>query len=385
MAQAETFTFGIAALSRLMPLFLCLDAAGRITALGPTLAKLLPHNTLIGQKSGDLFDLKRPSRRADLAAIQAVASARLHLAFRSDPAITFRGLAMPLQGGGLMINLSFGIGVTEAVRRHGLTEADFAPTDLTVEMLYLAEAKSAVVGELRDLNLRLQGAKIAAEEQALTDTLTGLRNRRALDLALGELTRHGHTFGLMHIDLDFFKQVNDTLGHAAGDHVLRVVARILTAQTRSSDTVARVGGMSLWSSCPKCQTQPDLAKWRAGLSRILRNRFILKDNRVGSLPRSGRRFQPSIPVRRLIACSATQTMRFMPQSARAGGGRSSSRPRPTVCYQHDRRSADGRITPFRQTGLCKLCAAGSVRVQPRSLWHRLCPDQSMHKPVQSYG
>lgn len=242
MAQAETFTFGIAALSRLMPLFLCLDAAGRITALGPTLAKLLPHNTLIGQKSGDLFDLKRPSRRADLAAIQAVASARLHLAFRSDPAITFRGLAMPLQGGGLMINLSFGIGVTEAVRRHGLTEADFAPTDLTVEMLYLAEAKSAVVGELRDLNLRLQGAKIAAEEQALTDTLTGLRNRRALDIALGELTRHGHAFGLMHIDLDFFKQVNDTLGHAAGDHVLRVVARILTAQTRSSDTVARVGG-----------------------------------------------------------------------------------------------------------------------------------------------
>jgi diguanylate cyclase (GGDEF)-like protein len=141
-----------------------------------------------------------------------------------------------------MINLSFGIGVTEAVRRHGLTEVDFAPTDLTVEMLYLAEAKSAVVGELRDLNLRLQGAKIAAEEQALTDTLTGLRNRRALDIALGELTRHGHAFGLMHIDLDFFKQVNDTLGHAAGDHVLRVVARILTAQTRSSDTVARVGG-----------------------------------------------------------------------------------------------------------------------------------------------
>ena len=58
------------------------------------------------------------------------------------------------------------------MRRYSLTAAHFAPTDLTIELLYLVEAKSAVVGELRDLNLRLQGAKIAAEEQALTDTLT---------------------------------------------------------------------------------------------------------------------------------------------------------------------------------------------------------------------
>jgi diguanylate cyclase (GGDEF)-like protein len=242
MAQADQFTLGAQALSRLMPLFLCLDAEGRITALGPTLAKLLPDSNPIGQRFDDLFDLKRPARRSDLQGLRAVVGERLHLAFRHDPAITFRGLAMPTEGGGLLVNLSFGIAVTDAVRRHGLTDADFSPTDLTVEMLYLVEAKSAVVGELRDLNLRLQGAKSAAEEQALTDTLTGLRNRRALDIALGELTRHGLAFGLMHIDLDFFKQVNDTLGHAAGDHVLRSVAQTLTLETRSSDTVTRVGG-----------------------------------------------------------------------------------------------------------------------------------------------
>lgn len=155
---------------------------------------------------------------------------------------------VPTLDGGAFLNLSFGIGVAEAVRRHALTVEDFAATDLTVEMLYLVEAKTAVMDELRNLNRRLQGAKVAAEEQALTDQLTGLRNRRALDLQMKALIRLGASFGLMHIDLDFFKQVNDTLGHAAGDHVLREVARVLTQETRATDMAARVGGMSSWSS-----------------------------------------------------------------------------------------------------------------------------------------
>lgn len=230
------------ALSRLMPLYLALDGAGRIIGLGPTLAKVLPDTAPLGQDFDALFDVRRPMRQGGATGLTSVAGERLHLALRHDPAVTFRGLAMPVAGGGLLVNLSFGISVTEAVRRHALTDADFAPTDLTVEMLYLVEAKSAVVGELHNLNLRLQGAKIAAEEQALTDTLTGLRNRRALDMTLGDLTRHGQAFGLMHIDLDFFKQVNDSLGHAAGDHVLRAVALTLISETRASDTVARVGG-----------------------------------------------------------------------------------------------------------------------------------------------
>ena len=154
---------------------------------------------------------------------------------------------MPLgPGQGMLVNLSFGIAVAEAVRDHALTDADFAVTDLAIELLYLHEAKSAVMDELNGLNLRLQAARAAAEEQALTDPLTGLANRRALEIALCQaaetVVRGGRPFALMHLDLDFFKSVNDTLGHAAGDHVLTEVARVLREETRHEDVIARVGG-----------------------------------------------------------------------------------------------------------------------------------------------
>lgn len=232
------------ALDYLMPLHLRLDPDGRIAGVGPTLAKLATDKPLVGEGFFAAFDLRRPAGVTSMAELTKRAGQRLQLSLRGAvPALSFRGLALPTAAGqGMLLNLSFGIGVIEAVRNHVLTDADFSPTDLAVEMLYLVEAKSAVMEELRSLNQRLQGAKLAAETQALTDTLTGLRNRRALDLMLVELTRNRATFGLMHIDLDFFKAVNDTLGHAAGDHVLRAVATLLKQESRAEDLVARVGG-----------------------------------------------------------------------------------------------------------------------------------------------
>ncbi len=239
---APPLSFRPAVLARLMPMFVAMDDAGKITAIGPTLAQLLPQPTVLGRNFFDVMQLRRPAEIASVADLARHMGDRLHLTPIGIDGIALRGLAVPLQGGGVVINLSFGIGVIDAVRQHALTDADFAPTDLAVEMLYLVEAKSAVMAELRNLNLRLQGAKLAAEEQALSDTLTGLRNRRALDASLGGMIAQGTGFGLMHIDLDFFKQVNDTRGHAAGDHVLRAVAQVLLRETRITDTVARVGG-----------------------------------------------------------------------------------------------------------------------------------------------
>lgn len=239
----EELGLGAGALGALMPMYLALCGAGHIRGCGPTMAKLFRGLPLLGAPFFEVFDLRRPSGLTDMAALCAHAGQRLYLAARDLPGTGFRGMAVPVScGGGLLLNLSFGIGIMDAVRDHQLTDADFAATDLAVELLYVVEAKSAVMDELRDLNLRLQGAKIMAEEQALTDTLTGLRNRRALDLALDSVITGGVPFGLIHLDLDYFKAVNDTLGHAAGDHVLRAVAQMLSAETRSNDLVARVGG-----------------------------------------------------------------------------------------------------------------------------------------------
>lgn len=231
-----------AAMSSLMPMYLGVDREGRIRAMGPSLRKVLGRPSPMGRSLFDVVGIRRPAGIETLEKLRLSAGMQLHLNLRAQPEVTLRGLAMPIDDGALLMNLSFGIGVLDAVRRYGLNAAHFAATDLTIELLYLVEAKAAVMSELNSLNNRLYGAKHAAEEQAMTDMLTGLRNRRALDLVLSRMLDQRAEFGLIHLDLDYFKAVNDTYGHAAGDYVLCEVAAILCRLSRSTDTIARVGG-----------------------------------------------------------------------------------------------------------------------------------------------
>ncbi|MDD2761545.1 MAG: EAL domain-containing protein, partial [Methylomonas sp.] len=84
------------------------------------------------------------------------------------------------------------------------------------------------------------------EHQAYHDTLTGLANRVTFDdhlrLAIDQAKRHGQRLAVMFLDLDRFKVINDTLGHAVGDKLLIEVSRSLSACLRESDTLARLGG-----------------------------------------------------------------------------------------------------------------------------------------------
>ncbi|MFG6582369.1 diguanylate cyclase domain-containing protein [Sulfitobacter sp. 1A12779] len=231
-----------AVLDKLCPMHLLLSASGRIRHAGPTIQKLRSQAPLAGRRFLDTVTVKRPRGIAGMEDLRRAAGVKLHLAFRDAPRTELKGLLVPLGDRRLIVNLSFGISIFDGVQDYALTNADFAATDLAIEMLYLMEAKSAAMEASRRLNLRLQEARIAAEEQAFTDTLTGLKNRRALNAVLERLITAGEGFAVMHVDLDYFKAVNDRLGHAAGDHVLQVVAHIMQQETRSSDMVVRLGG-----------------------------------------------------------------------------------------------------------------------------------------------
>lgn len=231
------------ALDILCPMHLRLTESGHIIHAAPTLLKLRKDTDLIGKRFLEIFQLDRPRSVTTMSELMARARSKLHMGFHDAPHTALKGVLVRLpKGQGALVNLSFGISVVEGVQDYGLTSADFAATDLAIEMLYLVEAKSAAMEASRQLNERLQGAKLAAEEQASTDTLTGLHNRRAADRTLENRTAEKRGFALMHLDLDFFKSVNDTKGHAAGDHVLQEVAKVMRAETRKGDMIARVGG-----------------------------------------------------------------------------------------------------------------------------------------------
>ena len=232
------------ALDQLMPMHLWFAATGEVLHTGPTLTKIAGGVDLRGHPLLDAVEILRPRVAPGLSALLSLEGARLRLCLRCKPDLPLRGMivALPAGGGGL-INLSLGLSFARAVSDCNLTLKDFTPCDQTVDLLYLREANAAIAEESRNLTDRLQSARAAAEQQALTDTLTGLANRRAMDAALQAMVEEPLPhFGLMHLDLDFFKEVNDTFGHAAGDAVLARAADILRAEIRAGDIVARVGG-----------------------------------------------------------------------------------------------------------------------------------------------
>ncbi|WP_294225956.1 diguanylate cyclase [uncultured Shimia sp.] len=242
MSDTQDHSETLATLDVLCPMHVCLDKFGKITHAGPTVTKLYGEHSILGIRFLEAFELNRPHSITSMETLLAAAGKKLHLKKRVEPQTGLKGVLMPCAEGGAIVNLSFGISILDAVQEYSLSASDFAATDLTIEMLYLVEAKSAAMEAHRKLNQRLQGAKIAAEEQAYTDTLTGLKNRRALDHILPRMVEDRTPFGLLHVDLDFFKEVNDTKGHAAGDIVLQHVAKVLVDSSRGDDVVARVGG-----------------------------------------------------------------------------------------------------------------------------------------------
>lgn len=121
---------------------------------------------------------------------------------------------------------------------------------------------------LAALSVRIRNADehiSSLSDQAVRDPLTGLLNRRAFHERINEevdrARRYGMSFSLLIIDVDHFKNINDTLGHGVGDQVLGWIGRVLLEHTRGADAPFRIGGEEFAVLCPA--TDPAMARHAA--------------------------------------------------------------------------------------------------------------------------
>ncbi len=136
---------------------------------------------------------------------------------------------------------------------------------------------------IRDLTEAKEAAE-QLESLVYRDSLTGLPNRRLfqdrLAIALAQAHRYRHRIAVVFIDLDRFKQINDTLGHSAGDELLRAVARRLTACVREADTVARLAGDEFTLLLPGLNYAEDVGAISRKLLDTLRRPFVIGGQEV---------------------------------------------------------------------------------------------------------
>jgi len=148
-------------------------------------------------------------------------------------------------------------------------------------------------GELELARVAADLAAIAAERErdeqrlarlAMHDELTGLANRHLLanrlELALSRAQRHGQRLALMFLDLDRFKLINDSLGHDAGDAVLREFGSRLAMLVRPEDTIARIGGDEFVVLIEQVRSDHDIARVAERLERALQRPFLVGDGEL---------------------------------------------------------------------------------------------------------
>jgi diguanylate cyclase (GGDEF)-like protein/PAS domain S-box-containing protein len=144
-----------------------------------------------------------------------------------------------------------------------------------------------IFGELESVaGKELAGRIQELSDSAVSDSLTGLFNRRYLDAALAQqfamYKRLGRRYGVIQMDIDTLKQINDSLGHATGDEAIRFVAGVLADNARDMDTTARSGGDEFVIICGLA-TADDLTVYGRRLVRLIR------DSRFASAEDSGLR------------------------------------------------------------------------------------------------
>jgi diguanylate cyclase (GGDEF)-like protein len=211
----------------------------------------------LSQRAAAIVVQDADGRELRVAGISSAADRRLLHAVLSPAAAVWRavevGLPVVTQGNEDV----FGPGVPERRRKERAgTAYPLADGHTAVGALVVlgppapdGPVAARIARLIGELGPRIAAARSVheAERRAVSDPLTGLANRREFERVLGRFgdaagTGAGAVASLVYVDLDHFKRLNDTLGHAAGDAALRHVKALLEAQIREGDLVARIGG-----------------------------------------------------------------------------------------------------------------------------------------------
>jgi diguanylate cyclase (GGDEF)-like protein/PAS domain S-box-containing protein len=167
-----------------------------------------------------------------------------------------------------------------AIRKDGVEIA----VEFSINSMSVGAARYAV-GIARDVTAR-NAASAAIGRMAMHDLLTDLPNRRyfidALDAAIVRSKRSGNTFAVLYLDLDRFKDVNDTLGHPVGDRLLQAVAERLLANVRVVDVVARFGGDEFAAIQADITEPADAATLAQKIVNVLAQPFTIDENEIRS-------------------------------------------------------------------------------------------------------
>ena len=182
----------------------------------------------------------------------------------------------------------------EAFNEEPTTNFKLAHKKLYTIAIALEENTQALTKDLQthSSEVKLLGKKIdklekelaKSKEESKEDFLTKLYNKRALDEYLGikeaEFERYGHNFSLIMFDLDFFKKVNDTYGHDAGDAVLAAFAKILKHEARSVDVVGRFGGEEFMALLSETDSKGGAIFAEKVRKKVQKSRFMYKGKRI---------------------------------------------------------------------------------------------------------
>jgi len=176
--------------------------------------------------------------------------------------------------------------VISAQPNHKLRALSAGAKDFIAKPFDMVEVKTRIRNmlEVRLLYKQVEHYSQEMETLALYDALTGLPNRRLLmdrlSLSIAHAHRNRSTMAVLFLDLDKFKQVNDSLGHDAGDTLLNLVAARLVALVRQEDTVARLGGDEFVIALWELTQVDDVAKLAAKVVQDLSKPYLIDGHEV---------------------------------------------------------------------------------------------------------